>query len=127
VTLWRILVTCEVVAAALIVWCWIRWLRSTPSTNPPLFRKVMTAASLIALSTSCIVLAVVFLATERFVGLHGHEAPFDLFMSGLGAALLGGLVAASAVDAVRDILSLSAAILLIQWFIFGAHLEPGAW
>jgi hypothetical protein len=87
----------------------------------------MTAVSLVALSTSGIILAVVLIATGTFVGLHGREWQFDLFMSGIGGALLGGLIAASAVDAVRDFLGLSAAILLVQWMILGAHLEPGAW
>ncbi len=121
----------SVVPGTILVWMWVRWRRSTAAARPSLFRRVMTLLSLGALSAS--VLAVPVLATfvilEEDAGVDLGEAEAALMIVwsvGLFGAILGGFLAASAVDALRDMLGLVALLLTIMWIALMTLLEPGA-
>ena len=103
-------------ATGLVAWCWTRWLRVGRLAERSPFRNAMTVLSLFALSTSCVIFVLVLIVPE-VVGIRGYEPHFGPFVLGCGAAVLGGLLAASAIDVVRDLLGLSAGILIFEWLV----------
>ncbi len=76
----------------------------------------MTVLSLLALSMSWVIFILVLVAPQA-VGIRGHEPHFGPFVLGCGAAVLGGLLAASTVKGVRGFLSLSAGLLIVEWLV----------
>jgi hypothetical protein len=77
----------------------------------------MSTMSVLALSLSWVVLALLIIAPARALRLGGHEPHFGSFWLGCGAALCGSVLAAVALSAVRKPLGLSAGTLLVLWLI----------
>jgi fructose-specific phosphotransferase system IIC component len=122
-----------VVPGTILVWLWVRWRRFTGEAKPSLFRRVMTLLSLGALSASVLAVPMlatfVFLEDDRSVELREdlrEIALLALWSVGLVGAILGGFLAASAVDTLRDKLGLVAFLLTIMWVALATLLEPGA-
>jgi len=119
----------SVVPGTILVWLWVRWRRFTAASRPSLFRRAMTLLSLGALSASVLAVPLlgtfVYLQEDAGVDL-GEAVSMTLWSLGLIGAILGGFLAASAVDAIRDMLGLVAFLLTIMWIALTALLEPGA-
>src|SRR5262245_14379677 len=113
----QILATLVALSAGLVAWCWVRVVVGVRRPDATPLRKLTSSVSLLAVSLSWLVLALLIIAPARALGIRGHEPHLGPFVLGCGAALFGGVLAMAGLAAVRKPLGLSAGTLLVLWLI----------
>jgi|SRR5882672_2293540 len=114
---YQFLATTVALSMGLVVWCWVGVVHGVRRPEATPLRKLTSTVSLLALSLSWLVLALLIIAPAQVLGIRGHELHFGPFILGCGAALIGGVFAAAALTAVRKPLGLSAGTVLVLWLI----------
>ena len=127
---WGLVLAGGVVADGLVFWSWVRWVRSGIAIKAQRGRTIMTLLSIIALTASCLFMSMVFAMPGKFwtLGDNPGDKPWIMvFMGGLAVAILGGVLAASALDVIRDLLGASSLISIVLWVALISVFEPGSW
>jgi hypothetical protein len=112
---YHVYATAVALSVGFIVWCWVKFPSVVRTPGVSLSKKLIGTLSVLALSLSWVVLALLFIAPARALGIRGHEYHFGPFVLGCGAAVVAGLFAWPAPQVVRRPLGLGSGALFILW------------
>jgi len=107
--------TTVALSVGFLVWCWVRFVGAVLAPGGSISKKLIGTLIIFSLSISWVVLALLFIAPARVLGIRGHEYHVGPFLLGCGAAVVAGLFAMPAPPLVRKPLGLGSGALFILW------------
>jgi len=119
-----------ILPVSLVLFSWVRYLSTMRTTTSSLFRKIMTAVSLLALTANCVMMAQVYFVSDKLVrsgDAAGDWPRLSNCLAGVLVAIVGAVFAASSVDSVRDFLGLASACFLFVWVLLISEFQPMGW